>query len=86
MDLQTLIVAIVVGVAAAFVVRTFTWQFTSRDHEGCGSCSHGGSGHLGMTGQTGQTGQARQTRVAGASRDDELIQVEPIQVEESVRE
>ena len=77
MDLQTLIVAIVVGVAAAFVVRTFTRQFTSRDHQGCGSCSHGGSG------LTGLTGQARQ---ATASRDGELIQVEPIQVEESVRE
>lgn len=80
MDLQTLIVTIIVGVAAAFVVRTFTRQFTSRDRKGCGSCSHGGSG---LTGLTGLTGQARQ---AGASRDDELIQVEPIQVEESVRE
>ena len=77
MDLQTLIVAITVGVAAAFVVRTFTRQFTSRDRKGCGSCSHGGSG------LTGLTGQARQ---ATASRDGELIQVEPIQVEESVRE
>lgn len=85
MDLQTLIVAIVVGVAAAFVVRTFTRQFSSRDHKGCGSCSHGGSGQLGMTGPTGLA------RLTSASRDDELIQVEPIQVEpiqveESARE
>lgn len=78
MDLQTLIVAIIVGVAAAFVARTFTRQFTSRDHKGCGSCSHGGSAQLGMTRQTGLTGLARPT---SASRDDELIQVEPIQVE-----
>ncbi|MCY3714394.1 MAG: hypothetical protein OXH02_13990 [Gemmatimonadetes bacterium] len=80
MDLQTLIVAIVVGVAAAFVVRTFTRQFNSRDHKGCGICSHGGSGQLGMAGMAGQS------RQSSASRDDELIQVEPIQVEESVRE
>ncbi|MCY3773030.1 MAG: hypothetical protein OXG98_13565 [Gemmatimonadetes bacterium] len=44
MDLQTLIVAITVGIAAAFVVRTFTRQFTSRGRKGCASCSHGGSG------------------------------------------
>lgn len=74
MDLQTLIVAIVVGVAATFVLRTFTRQFTSRDRKGCGSCAHGGSV---------LTGQSRQS---SASRDDELIQVEPIQVEESIRE
>lgn len=79
MDLQTLIVAIVVGVAAAFVVRTFTRQFTSRDHKGCGSCSHGGSGQFGMTGLS--SGQSGLTRLASASRDDELIQVESIQVE-----
>ncbi len=77
MDLQTLIVAIIVGVAAAFVVRTFMRQFTSRNQKGCASCSHGGPE------LTGQTGQAR---LAGASRDNELIQVEPIQVEESIRE
>ncbi|MXW04305.1 MAG: FeoB-associated Cys-rich membrane protein [Gemmatimonadetes bacterium] len=77
MDLQTLIVAIVVGVAAAFVLRTFTRQFTSRDRKGCGSCAHGGSL---------LTGQTRQSRQSSASRDDELIQVEPIQVEESIRE
>lgn len=80
MDLQILIVAIIVGVAAAFVVRTFARQFTSRDHTGCGSCSHAGSGQLGMTGLTRPTG------LASAPRDDELIQVEPIQVEESARE
>ncbi len=79
MDLQTLIVAIIVGGAAAFVVRTFMRQFTSRDHKGCGSCSHGGSGLTGLTGQTMQSGPA------SASRDDELIQVEPIQFEESTR-
>ncbi|MCY3556960.1 MAG: hypothetical protein OXH56_16750 [Gemmatimonadetes bacterium] len=88
MDLQTLIVAIVVGVAAASVLRTFTRQFTSRDRKGCGSCAHGGSVLTGLTGLTGQTGQSRLT---SASRDDELIQVEliqvkPIQVDESVRE
>ncbi|MYA76726.1 MAG: hypothetical protein F4014_10135 [Gemmatimonadetes bacterium] len=83
MDLQTLIVAIVVGVAAASVLRTFTRQFTSRDQKGCGSCAHGGSVLTGLTGLTGQTGQSRLT---SASRDDELIQVEPIQVEESFRE
>lgn len=86
MDLQTLIVAIIVGVAAAFVVRTFMRQFTSRNQKGCASCSHGGpelTGRPGLTAQTGQTGQAR---LAGASRDNELIQVEPIQVEESIRE
>ena len=77
MDLQILIVAIIVGVAAAFVIRTFTRQFTSRDRKGCGSCAHGGSV---------LTGQTRQSRLASASRDDGLIQVEPIQVEESVRE
>ncbi|MDD9949925.1 MAG: hypothetical protein OXU48_10370 [candidate division Zixibacteria bacterium] len=80
MDLQTLIVAIVVGVAAASVLRTFTRQFTSRDQKGCGSCAHGGSVLTGLTGQTGQS------RLTSASRDDELIQVEPIQVEESFRE
>ncbi|MXX02667.1 MAG: hypothetical protein F4X08_13665 [Gemmatimonadetes bacterium] len=80
MDLQTLIVAIVVGVAAAFVLHTFTRQFTSRDRKGCGSCAHGGSVLTGLTGQT------RQSRLTSASRDDELIQVEPIQVEESIRE
>lgn len=80
MDLQTLIVAIIVGVAAAFVVRTFMRQFTSRNQKGCASCSHGGPE---LTGLTAQTGQAR---LAGASRDNELIQVEPIQVEESIRE
>ena len=51
MDLQTLIVIISVGLAAVFVVRTFTRQFTSRDHKGCASCSHGGA--------TGQPGAAR---------------------------
>lgn len=86
MDLQTLIVAIIVGVAAAFVVRTFMRQFTSRNQKGCGSCSHGGSGLTGLPGQAAQTGQAGQARLAGASRDNELIQVEPIQVEESIRE
>lgn len=83
MDLQTLIVAIIVGVAAAFVVRTFMRQFTSRNQKGCASCSHGGPE---LTGLTAQTGQARLARLAGASRDNELIQVEPIQVEESIRE
>lgn len=83
MDLQTLIVAIIVGVAAAFVLRTFTRQFSSRDRKGCGSCAHGGSVLTGLTGQTMQTMQTMQT---SASRDDELIQVEPIQVEESIRE
>ncbi|MDE2845346.1 MAG: hypothetical protein OXO51_01425 [Gemmatimonadota bacterium] len=87
MDLQILIVAIIVGVAAAFVLRTFTRQFTSRDRKGCGSCAHGGSGQFGMTGlSSGQTRQTRQTRLTSASREDELIQVEPIQVEESIRE
>lgn len=95
MDLQTLIVAIIVGVAAAFVVRTFMRQFTSRNQKGCASCSHGGPELTGRPGQTAQTGQTRQTgltaqtgqaRLAGASRDNELIQVEPIQVEESIRE
>lgn len=76
MDLQTLIVAITVGVAAAFVVRTFTRQFTSRDRKGCGSCAHGQSGH-------GGAGPARQS---GAHENGDLIQVESIQVEESVRE
>jgi len=41
MDLQTLIVVITVGLAAAFVVRTFTRQFTSRGRKGCSSCAHG---------------------------------------------
>ncbi|MDE2824818.1 MAG: hypothetical protein OXI89_01015 [Gemmatimonadota bacterium] len=86
MDLQTLIVAIVVGVAAASVLRTFTRQFTSRDQKGCGSCAHGGSVLTGLTGQTGQSRLTRQSRLTSASRDDELIQVEPIQVEESFRE
>ncbi len=86
MDLQTLIVAIIVGAAAAFVVRTFMRQFTSRNQKGCASCSHGGPELTGLTGQTAQTGQAGQARLAGASRDNELIQVEPIQVEESIRE
>lgn len=76
MDLQTLIVAITVGVAAAFVVRTFTRQFTSRDRKGCGSCAHGQSGH-------GGAGSARQS---GAHENGDLIQVESIQVEEPVRE
>ncbi|MXY48001.1 MAG: hypothetical protein F4Y38_01745 [Gemmatimonadetes bacterium] len=83
MDIQTLFVAIIVGVAAAFVLRTFTRQFTSRDRKGCGSCAHGGSV---LTGLSGQTMQTRQTRLTSASREDELIQVEPIQVEESIRE
>lgn len=83
MDLQTLIVAIIVGVAAAFVVRTFMRQFTSRNQKGCASCSHGGPELTGRPGLSAQTGQ---TRLAGASRDNELIQVEPIQVEESIRE
>ena len=83
MDLQTLIVAIIVGGAAAFVLRTFTRQFTSRDRKGCGSCAHGGSVLTGLSGQTRQTSQSRLT---SASQDDELIQVEPIRVEESVRE
>ncbi len=52
MDLQTLIVAIAVGLAAAFVIRTFTRQFTSRGQKGCASCSHGGS--------NGQPGAARE--------------------------
>ena len=43
MVLQTLIVTITVGLAAAFVVRTFTRQFTARDRKGCASCSHGGA-------------------------------------------
>ena len=86
MDLQTLIVAIIVGVAAAFVVRTFMRQFTSRNQKGCASCSHGGPELTGLTGLTAQTGQAGQARLAGASRDNELIQVEPIQAEESIRE
>ncbi len=89
MDLQILILAIIVGVAAAFVVRTFTRQFTSRDYKGCGSCSHDGSGLTGLTRLTRLTDQARQTRQTrqtSASRDDDLIQVEPIPVEESARE
>lgn len=44
MDLQTLIVIIAVVLAAAFVVRTFTRQFTARGQKGCGSCGHAGSG------------------------------------------
>ncbi len=83
MDLQTLIVAIIVGVAAAFVVRTFTRQFTSRDHQGCGSCSHGGAMQSGQSRLDGQTTPARQT---GAHENGDLIQVEPIRVVESVRE
>lgn len=42
MDLQSLIVAIAVGLAAAFVLRTFARQFTSRGQKGCTSCGHGG--------------------------------------------
>lgn len=87
MDLQTLIVALIVGIAAAFVIRTFTRQFSSRDRKGCGSCSHGGTGLARLSGLARLNGPARP---AGASRDEELIQVEPIQVEpiqvkESVR-
>ena len=44
MDLQTLIVAITVGLAAAFVIRTFTRQFSSRGQKGCASCGHNGAG------------------------------------------
>lgn len=51
MDLQTLIVIIAVVLAAAFVLRTFARQFTSRGQKGCASCSHGGSG-----GQSGAPG------------------------------
>lgn len=80
MDLQTLIVAIIVGGAAAFALRTFTRQFTSRDRKGCGSCAHGGAVLTGLTAQT------RQSRLTSASRDDKLIRVESIQVEESFRE
>ena len=47
MDLQTLIIAITVGLAAAFVIRTFTRQFTSRAGKGCSSCGHGGGGRAG---------------------------------------
>ena len=43
MDLQTLIVTITVGLAAVFVIRTFTRQFTSRAGKGCSSCAHGGA-------------------------------------------
>ena len=43
MDLQTLIVAIAVILAAAVVVRTFARQFTSRGQKGCASCGHGGA-------------------------------------------
>ena len=43
MDLQTLIVAITVGIAAAFVLRTFTRQFKSGDRKGCASCGQGGA-------------------------------------------
>ncbi len=92
MDLQTLIVALIVGIAAAFVIRTFTRQFNSRDRKGCGSCSHGGTGLARLSGPARQAGQAR---LAGTSRAEELIQVEliqvepiqvePIQVKESVR-
>ena len=64
MDLQTLIVAIIVGLAAAFVVRTFTRQFSSRGRKGCSSCTHG---------------------VSGAQQEGDLIRVESIQVEDSVR-
>ncbi len=51
MDLQTLIVAITVGLAAAFVIRTFTRQFSSRGQKGCASCGHNGA--------SGQPGTAR---------------------------
>ena len=61
MDLQTLIVAITVVIAAAFVVRTFTRQFTSRSGKGCGSCGHGGAMQSGLT---------------GARENGDLIQVE----------
>lgn len=44
MDLQTTIVAITVGLAAAFVIRTFTRQFSSRSQKGCASCGHSGAG------------------------------------------
>ena len=81
MDLQTLIVAIIVGVAAAFVIRTFTRQFSSRERKGCGSCSHGGTGLARLTGPGGLARLAGPGGPAGASRDEELIQVEPIQVE-----
>jgi|GEM_PF-2480656 len=64
MDIQTLVVAIAVGLAAAFVVRTFTRQFSSRGRKGCSSCTHG---------------------VSGARQEGDLIQVEAIQVEDSVR-
>ena len=77
MDLQTLFVALIVGIAAAFVIRTFTRQFSSRDRKGCGSCSHGGTGLARLSGPARQAGQVGP---AGASRDEELIQVEPIQV------
>ena len=88
MDLQTLIVAITVGVAAAFVIRTFTRQFTSRDRKGCASCAHGQSGHggAGLVRQTGLAGQTGLARQSGAHENGDLIQVETIQVEESVRE
>lgn len=72
MDLQTLFVAITVGIAAAVVVRTFTRQFTSRGGKGCGSCAHGGATRSGQSGQSGLT---------SASRDGELIQVESIDEE-----
>jgi len=39
MDLQTLIVSIIVGLACVIVIRTFTRQFTVRGGSGCGSCS-----------------------------------------------
>lgn len=51
MDLQTLIVAITVGLAAAFVIRTFTRQFSSRSQKGCANCGHNGA--------DGQPGTAR---------------------------
>ena len=50
MDLQTIIAYIVVAAAVAVVLRTFVLQFTSRDHKGCSSCTHGG----GAVAQDGQ--------------------------------
>ena len=53
MDLQTLIVIIAVGLSAAFVIRTFTRQFTSRNRKGCASCGHGGANGQPGTAQEG---------------------------------
>ncbi len=43
MELQTLITTIAVVLAAAFILRTFTRQFTARGQKGCASCGQRGA-------------------------------------------